>query len=108
MLAHFLGQRRVVRGSDGAQALFARKRRDQDLPRFLGARQVLRQRQRPAPGGAPVASARITIGAWSPFDPWAVITRTWLPPSPASRFSSPSPASNQRMKPCRLAALPAL
>ena len=57
----------------------------------------------PAPSGLIAASARMTIGASNPLDPCTVITRTWSPPSPASRFSSPSPASNQRMKPCRLA-----
>ena len=44
--------------------------------------------------GLPVASARITIGACRPFEPCTVITRTRFSPAPASRLSSPSPASN--------------
>ena len=57
--------------------------------------------------GLPVASARITIGACRPFEPCTVMTLTRFSGPPASRFSSPSPASNQRMKPCRLGVLAA-
>ncbi|MFD2498862.1 hypothetical protein ACFSTI_08395 [Rhizorhabdus histidinilytica] len=48
--------------------------------------------------GSAVASARMTSGASSPFDPWTVITRTASSGAEGSRVISTSPRSNQSRK----------